>query len=535
MNRSWRVGDGVPHWCPVSHRPTESPASNEIINTQPVAVLQNSGAEKTKPPQVAKDAKPPETKQNGASVQEVERNVPSGSRAIVLPQHNTNKGSGSKNEEQMWGSLIPPSDCTNKAITQAELAVLQTKKEHLFIGPGKDQPEKNRHLPDHDNSPLGTSEDQTDDGSRSLEIAEELGDNIKRSLEAEPEQPDDVKDKDEPGDAHTCLGKVQIDYGKRAKEQESICRSLGTVNKELDDVQRPSGIPKEQPDDGQRSLGTVKEELKQSLGDVKKQQDDVNTSPAVKDQPDYNREIAKKQVYNVQSPLGAVIEQPDEAKGFTALSKEKLDVTRALETGKEESDDSTRAATDLANDVNVKSLSISPESSAEPEHVASTQHEKSPDSPTEATEEPSAVSEESFLLEKIRQMAEDINTSQSVPAPVLVPRPRKRLIPSESDFDLPPTPPLQHKVYTTSPEHADQSQLLVTCADAAELNADGTETFKSLQEQAMQLEEERKETRNSKSNHETLEKVPVDIVSAEDELDEARIETLTAAPLQDHL
>lgn len=524
MNRSWRVGDGVPHWCPVSHRPTESPASNEIINTQPVAVLQNSGAEKTKPLQVAKDAKPPETKQNGASVQEVERNVPSGSRAIVLPQHNTNKGSGSKNEEQMWGSLIPPSEHTNKAITQAELAVLQTKKEQLFIG----------------HSPLGTSEDQTDDGSRSLEIAEELGDNIKRSLEAELEQPDDVKAKDEPGDAHICLGKVQTDYGKRAKEQESICRSLGTVNKELDDVQRPSGIPKEQPDDGQRSLGTVKEELKQSLGDVKKQQDDVNTGPAVKDKPDDNREVPKKQVDNVQRPLGAAIEQPDEVKGFTTLPKEKLDVTRALETGKEEQDDSTRAAKDLPNDVNVRSLSISPESSAEPEHVPSTQHEKSPDSPTEATEEPSAVSEETFLLEKIRQMAEDIDTSsQSVPAPVLVPRPRKRLIPSESDFDLPPTPPLQHKVYTTSPEPADQSQLPVTSedptADAAELNADGTDTFKSLQEQAMQLEEERKETRNSKSNHESLEKVPVDRVSAEDDLDEARIKTLTTAPLQDHL
>ncbi|XP_058267745.1 EH domain-binding protein 1-like protein 1 isoform X13 [Hemibagrus wyckioides] len=520
-------------------RPKESPASNEIINTQPVAVLQKSGAEKTKPPQVAKDAKPPETKQNGASVQEVERNVPSGSRAIVLPQHNTNEGSGSKNEEQMWGSLIPPSERTNKAITQAELAVLQTKKEHLFIGSGKDQPEKDKHIPDHDNSPLGTSKDQTNDGSRSLEIAEELGDNIKRSLEAELEQPDDVKAKDEPGDAHTCLGKVQTDYGKRAKEQESTCRSLGTVNEELDNVQRPSGIPKEQPDGGQRSLGTDKE-LKQSLGDVKKQQDDVNTVPAVKDQQDDDRGVAKIQVDNVQRPLGAVIEQPDEVEGFTTLPKEKLDVTRALETGKEEPDDSTRAATDLPNDVNVRSLSISPESSAEPEHVPSTQHEKSPDSPTEATEEPSPVSEESFLLEKIRQMAEDIDTSsQSVPAPVLVPRPRKRLIPSESDFDLPPTPPLQHKVYTTSPEHADQSQLPVTCeeptADAAELNADGTETFKSLQEQAMQLEEERKETQNSKSNNETLEKVPVDRVSAEDELDEARIETPTAAPLQDHL
>ncbi|XP_058267741.1 uncharacterized protein ehbp1l1b isoform X9 [Hemibagrus wyckioides] len=519
--------------------PKESPASNEIINTQPVAVLQKSGAEKTKPPQVAKDAKPPETKQNGASVQEVERNVPSGSRAIVLPQHNTNEGSGSKNEEQMWGSLIPPSERTNKAITQAELAVLQTKKEHLFIGSGKDQPEKDKHIPDHDNSPLGTSKDQTNDGSRSLEIAEELGDNIKRSLEAELEQPDDVKAKDEPGDAHTCLGKVQTDYGKRAKEQESTCRSLGTVNEELDNVQRPSGIPKEQPDGGQRSLGTDKE-LKQSLGDVKKQQDDVNTVPAVKDQQDDDRGVAKIQVDNVQRPLGAVIEQPDEVEGFTTLPKEKLDVTRALETGKEEPDDSTRAATDLPNDVNVRSLSISPESSAEPEHVPSTQHEKSPDSPTEATEEPSPVSEESFLLEKIRQMAEDIDTSsQSVPAPVLVPRPRKRLIPSESDFDLPPTPPLQHKVYTTSPEHADQSQLPVTCeeptADAAELNADGTETFKSLQEQAMQLEEERKETQNSKSNNETLEKVPVDRVSAEDELDEARIETPTAAPLQDHL
>ncbi|KAK2823062.1 hypothetical protein Q7C36_019662 [Tachysurus vachellii] len=507
----------------------ESPASYEIINTQPEAVSQNSPADKTNPPQDAKDAKPRENKQNRASVQEVEPNVPSGSSAIVLPHYNTNKGNGSKNEEVKWGSTISPSERTYKAITQAELTVLQTKTEHLFLGKtGKVQPDEDKHAPNHVSRPLGTSKDKTDDGSRSSEIAEELGDNIKRSSEAELEQPDGVNTKDEPGDATPCLRKDQTDDGKRAKEQENTSRSLGTVNKELDNVQRPSGIANEQPGDGQRSLGTVKEELKQSLEDAKKQPEDV------KDQPDDDKRAAGKQVDNHQRHLGAPIEQPAEVEGFIALSNEPLDDVsfRALETRTEEPEASTRTAKHLSDDVTFRSVNIPSGSSVEP------QQKNSAESLNETTEESSVVSEESFLLERICQMAED-TSPPSVPVSVPVPRPRKRLVPSESDFDLTLTPPLQHRVYTISPEQSQLpvSEVTVTCedptADAAELHADETETSKSQKEQV--LEDERKETQNTKSNKETLENVPAHRVGAEYELDGARIETLTAAPLLDHL
>ncbi|GAA6092698.1 EH domain-binding protein 1-like protein 1 isoform X1 [Tachysurus ichikawai] len=509
----------------------ESPASYEIISTQPEGVSQNSRAEKTNPPQVAKDAKPCENKQNRASVQEVEPNVPSGPSAIVLPHYSTNKGNGSKNEEQKWGSTISPSERPYKAITPAELAVLQTKTEHLFLGKtGKVQPDEDKPAPFHVSRPLGTSKDKTDDGSRSSEIAEELGDNIKRSSEAELEQPDGVNAKDEPGDATSCLGKDQTDDGKRAKEQENTSRSLGTVNKELDDVQRPLGIANEQPADGQRSLGTVKEEIKQSLEDATEQPEDV------KDQPDDDKRAAGKQVDNFQRHLGAPTEQPDEVKGFTALSNEPLDDVsfRALETRKEEPEDSTTTAKHLSDDVTFRSVNIPSGSSVEP------QQKNSADSLNETTEESSVVSEESFLLERICQMAED-TSPQSAPVSVSVPRPRKRLVPSESDFDLSLTPPLQHEVYTISPDQSQLpvSEVTVTCedptADAAELHADETETSKSQKEQAMVLEDERKETQNTKSNKETLENVPAHRVGAEYELDGAPLETLTAAPLLDHL
>ncbi|XP_047660743.1 EH domain-binding protein 1-like protein 1 isoform X18 [Tachysurus fulvidraco] len=496
----------------------ESPASYEIINTQPEAVSQNSRAEKTT------HTKPCENKRNRASVQEVQPNVPSGSCAIVPPHYSTNKGNGSKNEEEKWGSTISPSERTHKAIARAEL-VLQTNAEHLFLGKtGNVQPDKDKHAPDHIRRPLGTSKDKTDDGSRSSEIAEELGDNIKRSSEAELKQPDGVNAKDEAGDATSCLGKDQTDDDKRAKQQENTSRSLGTVNKDLDDVQTPSGIANEQPGDGQRSLGTVKEELKQSLEDAKKQPEDV------KDQPDDEKREAGKQVEHFQRHFGAPTEQPDEVKGFTALSKEPLDDVsfRALETRKEELED--RTAKHLSDDVTFRSVNIPSGSSVEP------QQKNSADSLKEPTEEPSVVSEESFLLERICRLAED-TSPQSAPVSVPVPRLRKRLVPSESDFDLSLTPPLQHRVYTTSPDHSQLpvSEVTVTCedptADAAELHADEAETSKSQTEKAMVFEDERKETQSTKSNKETLENVPAHRVGVEYELAGTR----SAAPLLDLL
>ncbi|XP_053542561.1 cytospin-A isoform X10 [Ictalurus punctatus] len=601
-HRDTTHGDGDSNMEARTVGPEESPASNEILNRKPVSVLQNSQAEEKNPPQAAKDAKLHETKQKGASVQEVKLNVPSGSRAIVLLQHNTNEGSGSKNEEQMRGSTIPPSECTNNVNTQAELAVPQARKEHLLIevpasdifkskiatyqsddikpslesdkeksadlkqllGTGKDQAneviqslDQAKDKPNHVSRPVGTSKDQTDDCSRCSEIDEELRDNIKRSLEADIEQPDDVKAKNQPADTNTCLGteKDQPDYVKRAakEQQESTSRSLGTVIEELEDVQRSSVIAREQPDDVQRCLGTVKEEpneVKRSLGGAKKQPDDASTcSELVRDHPD-DAKRAAKQVDNIERPLGAVIEQPDDlsrsvgtakeqlhaVKGFIALSKEQRDdVTSALEKGQEEPDDTTRTLTakEESDDAKVRSLkNIFPGSSVVPQRVPSPQHEKSPDSLTETTEEPSAVSEESFLLEKICQMADDMDTTPlSDPVPVLVSQPRKRLIPSESDFDLPPTPPPQHRVCTTSPE------LPVSSGEPTVDAADETETCESQNERALLLEDERKETLTSKSTG-RLEKenVPEDRVSAEEEeLDGAWIETLKPAPVPDNL
>lgn len=58
-------------------------------------------------------------------------------------------------------------------------------------------------------------------------------------------------------------------------------------------------------------------------------------------------------------------------------------------------------------------------------------------------------SEESVLLAKICKMAEEDTPQPPAPAP----RTKKRLIPCKSDFDLPPTPPMQLKTSVKSTEH----------------------------------------------------------------------------------
>ncbi|XP_058644955.1 microtubule-associated protein futsch isoform X1 [Onychostoma macrolepis] len=107
------------------------------------------------------------------------------------------------------------------------------------------------------------------------------------------------------------------------------------------------------------------------------------------------------------------------------------------------------AATDRPKDINadenvVSGKDISPRSSVVPWPIPSPKLERHHD-PSKSTESSSLkeddLSEESVLLAKIRQMAEEETTQPSAPAP----RTKKRLIPCESDFELPPSPPMQLK------------------------------------------------------------------------------------------
>ncbi|XP_056103645.1 nascent polypeptide-associated complex subunit alpha, muscle-specific form isoform X12 [Rhinichthys klamathensis goyatoka] len=101
--------------------------------------------------------------------------------------------------------------------------------------------------------------------------------------------------------------------------------------------------------------------------------------------------------------------------------------------------------TDINVDENVISgQDISPRSSVVPWPFPSPKLERHSE-PTKGTESSSLkdddLSEENVLLAKICQMVEEETTQPPAPAP----RTKKRLIPCKSDFELPPTPPLQLK------------------------------------------------------------------------------------------
>uniref|UniRef100_A0A8C1XE72 EH domain binding protein 1-like 1b n=1 Tax=Cyprinus carpio TaxID=7962 RepID=A0A8C1XE72_CYPCA len=107
------------------------------------------------------------------------------------------------------------------------------------------------------------------------------------------------------------------------------------------------------------------------------------------------------------------------------------------------------AATERPKDINVdenvvSGKDISPRSSVVPWPFPSPKLERHRE-PSKSTESSSLkdddLSEESVLLAKIRQMAEEETTQPSAPAP----RSKKRLIPCETDFELPPSPPMQLK------------------------------------------------------------------------------------------
>ncbi|XP_073730387.1 EH domain-binding protein 1-like protein 1 isoform X10 [Misgurnus anguillicaudatus] len=100
---------------------------------------------------------------------------------------------------------------------------------------------------------------------------------------------------------------------------------------------------------------------------------------------------------------------------------------------------------DINIDENVVSgKDVSPRSSVVPWPFPSPKFERHPETSKELskdTESSCDPSDESMLLAKIREMAEDDTPQPLAPAP----RTKKRLVPCMSDFDLPPSPPLQHK------------------------------------------------------------------------------------------
>ncbi|KAL1266589.1 hypothetical protein QQF64_002264, partial [Cirrhinus molitorella] len=109
----------------------------------------------------------------------------------------------------------------------------------------------------------------------------------------------------------------------------------------------------------------------------------------------------------------------------------------------------TVAATERPKDIDVdenvvSGKDVSPRSSVVPWPFPSPKLERHSE-PSKSTESSSIkeddLSEESVLLAKIRQMAKEETAQPSAPAP----HTKKLLIPCKSDFELPPTPPMQLK------------------------------------------------------------------------------------------
>ncbi|KAL6472057.1 hypothetical protein MHYP_G00182450 [Metynnis hypsauchen] len=185
---------------------------------------------------------------------------------------------------------------------------------------------------------------------------------------------------------------------------------------------------------------------------------------------------------------------------------------------------------------------VSPRSSVVPWPLPSPTVEKPPEPLEEPTEEPVDVSEEKILLEKIRQMAEDTEDTEEKNVLVPVPRTRRRLIPSESDFELPPTPPLQLKADTTtwSDLSVDQNKLpaaevtdlpasvtsVEAGVDVAKLKTNEKRPFESLSENVpVAMESSDKKTlvsgaddETSESSKQSKENVPVDANSVAPEI-----------------
>ncbi|XP_077098716.1 EH domain-binding protein 1-like protein 1 isoform X8 [Siphateles boraxobius] len=147
-------------------------------------------------------------------------------------------------------------------------------------------------------------------------------------------------------------------------------------------------------------------------------------------------DVAKEMSENNLSPLEVDTSKDEMEKGRSPV------ITKASES-------IIVAATVKPTDINVdenviSGQDISPRSSVVPWPFPSPKPERRIE-PTEGTESSSLkdddLSVENVLLAKICQMVEEETTQPPAPAP----RTKKRLIPCQSDFELPPTPPLQLK------------------------------------------------------------------------------------------
>ncbi|XP_065114210.1 uncharacterized protein ehbp1l1b isoform X2 [Paramisgurnus dabryanus] len=129
---------------------------------------------------------------------------------------------------------------------------------------------------------------------------------------------------------------------------------------------------------------------------------------------------------------------------------------------------------DINIDENVVSgKDVSPRSSVVPWPFPSPKFERHPETSNELTKDTESScdpSEESMLMAKIREMAEDDTPQPLAPAP----RTKKRLVPCMSDFDLPPTPPLQHKTSIKSLKDETMANLDQSISTKTEVSGDET-------------------------------------------------------------
>ncbi|XP_051973600.1 EH domain-binding protein 1-like protein 1 isoform X2 [Xyrauchen texanus] len=231
-------------------------------------------------------------------------------------------------------------------------------------------------------------------------------------------------------------------------------------------IQSPPPVPLQEV-----GLGTINEDTNSAAANrnvVSPQYNEKGTTPpnvttekaAVKAH-ELCKGIAKKPCKKDSAPLEGTVRDIICINNTSKLEMEKQ-TSPVITTATVSSGSIHATATERPKDINVNKnmvsgKDISPRSSVVPWPLPSPNpdqhHEISNGTETSKDTESSCLKddsehEESILLAKICQMVEE----ETPQPPALGPRTKKRLIPCKSDFDLPPTPPLQLKASTTSPK-----------------------------------------------------------------------------------